>query len=141
MFGGGRADIILEDPDDVLESGVEIVAQPPGKKLQRISQLPGGEKPLTAIALLFAFFRVKPSPMCMLDEADAALDDANIERFVSLIREFGAKTQFLIVSHNKLTMEACDAIYGVTMEESGVSQLISVDFKKRQADEPAISSV
>lgn len=131
LFEGGEADVILTDKEDMLESGIDIVAQPPGKKLQSISQLSGGEKTLTAIALLFAFFMVKPSPMCMLDEADAALDDANVERFVSLIRDFGTKTQFLIVSHNKLTMEACDAIYGVTMEESGISQLISVDFKKR----------
>lgn len=150
LFEGGEADLLLTDKDNMLESGIDIVAQPPGKKLQSISQLSGGEKTLTAIALLFAFFMVKPSPMCMLDEADAALDDANVERFVSLIREFGAKTQFLIVSHNKLTMEACDAIYGVTMEESGVSQLISIDFKKRgtgvedarfaEPDESALSS-
>jgi chromosome segregation protein len=140
LFEGGEADVILIDKENMLESGVDIVAQPPGKKLQSISQLSGGEKTLTAIALLFAFFMVRPSPMCMLDEADAALDDANVERFVAMIREFREKTQFLIVSHNKLTMEACDAIYGVTMEESGVSQLISVDFKKADTDKPGRSS-
>jgi chromosome segregation protein len=131
LFEGGEADLILTDPENILETGVDIVAQPPGKKLQSITLLSGGEKTLTAIALLFAFFMVKPSPFCMLDEADAALDDANIERFVALLREFQNKTQFLIVSHNKRTMEAADVIYGVTMEEKGISQLISVDFRKK----------
>ncbi|MBI3288982.1 MAG: hypothetical protein HYZ74_05640, partial [Elusimicrobia bacterium] len=131
LFEGGEADLILTDPENILETGVDIVAQPPGKKLQSITLLSGGEKTLTAIALLFAFFMVKPSPFCMLDEADAALDDANIERFVSLLREFQNKTQFLIVSHNKRTMEAADVIYGVTMEEKGVSLLVSVDFRKK----------
>ncbi|MBI5246769.1 MAG: chromosome segregation protein SMC [Elusimicrobia bacterium] len=131
LFEGGEADLILTDPENILETGVDILAQPPGKKLQSIMLLSGGEKTLTAIALLFAFFMVKPSPFCMLDEADAALDDANIERFVALLREFQNKTQFLIVSHNKRTMEAADVIYGVTMEEKGVSQLISVDFRKK----------
>ena len=131
LFEGGEADLILTDPENILETGVDIYAQPPGKKLQSITLLSGGEKTLTAIALLFAFFMVKPSPFCMLDEADAALDDANIERFVSLLREFQNKTQFLIVSHNKRTMEAADVIYGVTMEEKGVSLLVSVDFRKK----------
>jgi len=131
LFEGGEADLRLTDPENLLETGIEIVAQPPGKKLLSISQLSGGEKTLTAVALLFAFFMVRPSPMCMLDEADAALDDANVDRFVLMLREFVDKTQFLIVSHNKKTMEACDAIYGVTMEEAGVSQLFSVDFKKQ----------
>jgi chromosome segregation protein len=133
LFEGGEADLILTDPENMLETGVDIVAQPPGKKLQSISLLSGGEKTLTAIALLFAFFMVKPSPFCMLDEADAALDDANIERFAAILREFQNKTQFLIVSHNKRTMEAADVMYGVTMEEKGVSQLISVDFRKKSA--------
>lgn len=131
LFEGGEADLILTNPEDILTTGVDIVAQPPGKKLQSITLLSGGEKTLTAVALLFAFFMVKPSPFCMLDEADAALDDANIERFVALLREFQNKTQFLIVSHNKRTMEAADVIYGVTMEEKGISQLISVDFRKK----------
>ncbi|MFI5363241.1 MAG: chromosome segregation protein SMC [Elusimicrobiota bacterium] len=136
LFEGGEADLILTDPENMLETGVDIVAQPPGKKLQSISLLSGGEKTLTAIALLFAFFMVKPSPFCMLDEADAALDDANIERFAAILREFQNKTQFLIVSHNKRTMEAADVMYGVTMEEKGVSQLISVDFRKKAAAPP-----
>jgi chromosome segregation protein len=133
LFEGGEADLILTDPENMLETGVDIVAQPPGKKLQSISLLSGGEKTLTAIALLFAFFMVKPSPFCMLDEADAALDDANIERFAAILREFQNKTQFLIVSHNKRTMEAADVMYGVTMEQKGISQLISVDFRKKAA--------
>lgn len=133
LFEGGEADLVLTDPENILETGVEIVAQPPGKRLQSISLLSGGEKTLTAIALLFAFFMVKPSPFCMLDEADAALDDANVERFVGLLRQFQERSQFLIVSHNKRTMEAADAIYGVTMEEQGVSQLVSVDFRKKKA--------
>ncbi|MBI4372092.1 MAG: chromosome segregation protein SMC [Elusimicrobia bacterium] len=133
LFEGGEADLVMTDPENMLETGVEIVAQPPGKKLQSISLLSGGEKTLTAIALLFAFFMVRPAPFCMLDEADAALDDANIERFVALLREFQNKTQFLIVSHNKRTMEAADVIYGVTMEEKGVSMLVSVDFRAQPA--------
>ncbi|MBI5241822.1 MAG: chromosome segregation protein SMC [Elusimicrobia bacterium] len=131
LFEGGEADLVLTNPDDILETGVEIVAQPPGKRLQSISLLSGGEKTMTAIALLFAFFMVRPSPFCMLDEADAALDDANIERFVNMLREFGNRTQFLIISHNKRTMEAADTIYGVTMEEKGVSQIVSIEFQKR----------
>ncbi|HAH05611.1 MAG TPA: chromosome segregation protein SMC [Elusimicrobia bacterium] len=130
LFEGGESDLVLTDQENMLETGVEILAQPPGKKLQSISQLSGGEKTLTAIALLFSFFMVKPSPICMLDEADAALDDANVDRFVSMLRQFADKSQFLIVSHSKKTMEACDVMYGVTMEESGVSQIISVDFRR-----------
>ncbi|MBI3552288.1 MAG: AAA family ATPase [Elusimicrobia bacterium] len=137
LFEGGEADLVMTEPDNILETGIDIVAQPPGKKLQSITLLSGGEKTLTAIALLFAFFLVKPSPFCMLDEADAALDDANVERFVALLREFQTKTQFLIVSHNKRTMEAADVIYGVTMEELGVSQLVSVDFRRKEKPVPA----
>lgn len=130
LFDGGEADLVLTEPDNLLETGVEIVAQPPGKKLQSISVLSGGEKALTALALLFSFLMVRPSPFCMLDEADAALDEPNTERFVQLLKEFSGKTQFLIISHSKRTMEAADLIYGITMEDSGVSQVISVDFKK-----------
>lgn len=137
LFEGGEADLVFTNKENLLETGIDIVAQPPGKRLQSISQLSGGEKALTAIALLFSFFMVRPSPFCMLDEADAALDDANIERFLSLLREFAGKTQFVIVSHNKKTMEACDVIYGITMEESGVSQVISVDLAKDRPGETA----
>ena len=131
LFEGGEADLVLTAPDNVLETGIEIVAQPPGKRLQSISLLSGGEKTLTAIALLFAFFMVRPSPLCMLDEADAALDEANTDRFAHMIKEFAQKTQFIVVSHSKRTIEAAEQIYGVTMEEGGVTQMISVDFRRR----------
>ena len=130
LFNGGEADLILTLPEDLLETGVEILAHPPGKKLVSISQLSGGEKALTALALLFSFFRVNPSPFCVMDEADAPLDEANVERFVRLIREFSTTTQFIVITHNKRTMEAADTLYGVTMEELGVSKLIAVDLKR-----------
>ncbi len=130
LFNGGEADLILTTPENLLETGVEIMAHPPGKKLVSISQLSGGEKALTALALLFSFFRVNPSPFCVMDEADAPLDEANVERFVRLIREFSSTTQFIVITHNKRTMEAADTLYGVTMEELGVSKLISVDLKR-----------
>jgi chromosome segregation protein len=133
LFNGGEADLILTTPDNILETGVEILAHPPGKKLVSISQLSGGEKALTALALLFSFFCVNPSPFCVMDEADAPLDEANVERFVRLLREFSGTTQFLVITHNKRTMEAADVLYGVTMEELGVSKLISVDLKKASA--------
>jgi chromosome segregation protein len=130
LFNGGEADLVLTMPDNLLETGVEILAHPPGKKLVSISQLSGGEKALTALALLFSFFRVNPSPFCVMDEADAPLDEANVERFVRLIKEFSATTQFIVITHNKRTMEAADTLYGVTMEELGVSKLVSVDLKR-----------
>ncbi|MBI4803002.1 MAG: AAA family ATPase [Elusimicrobia bacterium] len=130
LFNGGEADLILTVPENILETGVEILAHPPGKKLMSISQLSGGEKALTALALLFSFFCVNPSPFCVMDEADTALDEANIERFVRLLREFSGTTQFIVITHNKRTMEAADVLYGVTMEEPGVSKLISVDLRK-----------
>jgi chromosome segregation protein len=117
----------LLDEDDVLDSGIEIVARPPGKKLQNLMLLSGGEKALTAIALLFALFRTKPSPFCILDEVDAALDDANILRFVELLKASSKDIQFLIISHNKLTMECASTLYGVTMEEKGVSKIVGVE--------------
>ena len=130
LFNGGEADLILTMPENLLETGVEIMAHPPGKKLVSISQLSGGEKALTALALLFSFFRVNPSPFCVMDEADAPLDEANVERFVRLIKEFSTTTQFIVITHNKRTMEAADTLYGVTMEELGVSKLISVDLRR-----------
>jgi chromosome segregation protein len=130
LFNGGEADLILTMPDNLLETGVEILAHPPGKKLVSISQLSGGEKALTALSLLFSFFRVNPSPFCIMDEADAPLDEANVERFVRLIKEFAGTTQFIVITHNKRTMEAADNLYGVTMEELGVSKLIGVDLKR-----------
>jgi len=133
LFNGGEASLILTQPDNLLETGVEIVAHPPGKKLISISQLSGGEQALTALALLFSFFCVNPSPFCIMDEADAPLDDANVERFVRLIKEFSSGTQFVVITHNKRTMEAADVLYGVTMEEAGVSKVISVDLRKAEA--------
>lgn len=126
LFGGGRADLILSDPSNLLETGIEIVAQPPGKKLQNLQLLSGGERALTAIALLFAILRVKPVPFCVLDEVEAALDDANVTRFAQYLREFSDETQFIVVTHRKGTMEEADVLYGVTMEEGGVSKLVSV---------------
>ena len=130
LFEGGESDLVLTNEADLLETGVDIVAQPPGKKLQNISLLSGGEKALCAIALLFAIFMVKPSPFCVLDEVDAPLDDANLQRFTMLLKEFVNKAQFIIVTHNKRTMEMSDVLYGITMEEFGISKLISVRFQK-----------
>jgi chromosome segregation protein len=128
LFSGGRAELRLSDSEDVLESGIEIVAQPPGKRLQNITLLSGGEKALTAIALIFSIFLVKPSPFCMLDEVDAPLDDANIDKFNNFVNEMSATSQFLLITHNKRTMEMVDSLYGITMEEPGVSKVISVSF-------------
>lgn len=126
FFEGGEADLIMSDDEDPLEAPIEISARPRGKRLQSINLLSGGERALTAISLLFAIYLVKPSPYCILDEVDAPLDDANVGRFVRVIKEFSKNTQFLIVTHNKVTMEAADALHGVTMEEPGVSKLVSV---------------
>ncbi|MDQ5872113.1 MAG: AAA family ATPase, partial [Acidobacteriota bacterium] len=128
LFRGGMAEMRLLDENDPLESGVEIIAQPPGKRNQSILLLSGGEKALTAIALLMAIFRYRPSPFCILDEVDAPLDEANIDRFTRLLREMTDETQFIAVTHNKRTMETADAMYGVTMEEPGCSKVVSVRF-------------
>lgn len=132
LFRGGDCDLVLTDPENLLETGIEIYAQPPGKKLLNISSMSGGEKTLTALSLLFAFFTHNPSPFCIMDEADAALDEANVERFVNLIKEFSATTQFIVVTHNKRTMEAAKMLYGITMEESGVSKVMSVSIEGRE---------
>ncbi len=133
VFGGGRADLLLVDAGDVLESGIDIVARPPGKQLQTISLLSGGEQTMTAVALLFAIYQVKPSPFCVLDELDAPLDESNINRFVRILQRFLAHSQFVIITHNKRTIGMSDVLYGVTMEEQGVSKIVSVKFHK--ADE------
>ncbi len=140
LFRGGEAEMRLLDEEDVLESGIEIVARPPGKRLQNIMLLSGGEKALTAIALLFALFRTKPSPFCILDEVDAPLDDVNTLRFVELLREMSRETQFLVITHNKLTMEVASTLYGVTMEERGVSKLITVELEDVQPAERAATA-
>ena len=129
LFGGGHAELRLLDESDVLGCGIEIVAQPPGKKLQLLSLLSGGERALTAIAILFAMLRLKPTPFCFLDEIEAALDDGNISTFADYLREFSTDTQFVVVTHRKGTMERCDSLYGVAMEEKGVSTMLSVELK------------
>ncbi|HEY6320800.1 MAG TPA: hypothetical protein VJA16_04505, partial [Thermoanaerobaculia bacterium] len=136
LFRGGEAEMRLMDDDDVLESGIEIVARPPGKRLQNLMLLSGGEKALTAIALLFALFQTKPSPFCILDEVDAPLDDVNTVRFLDLLRDLAGDTQFIIITHNKLTMEVAGCLYGVTMEEKGVSKLVAVELDDVQPAEP-----
>lgn len=138
LFEGGEADLLLTQPDNILESGVEIITCPPGKKTQNISSLSGGEQALTALSLLFSFFVVNPSPFCILDEADAPLDEANIDRFVNLLRQFVKNTQFIIVTHNKRTMESADILYGITMQESGVSKVVSVELEGKQLDKEKI---
>lgn len=126
LFGGGNAKLILEEAEDPLEAGIEIIAEPPGKKLQSISLLSGGERALTAIAILFAILKLRPMPFCVLDEIEAALDDANAERFAKYLQNFSKKTQFIVITHRKPTMELSDSLYGVTMEEQGVSKVVSV---------------
>ena len=133
LFGGGRADVMLEDASNLLESGIEIIARPPGKEQRTISLLSGGERTLTAVALLFAVFKAKPSPFTILDEVDAALDEANVRRLVNLVREFTDVCQFVVITHAKATMETADLLYGVTMDEPGVSKKVAV----RLTDYPA----
>ncbi|MDT3426350.1 chromosome segregation protein [Paenibacillus forsythiae] len=134
LFGGGRADLMLLSPDNLLDTGIDIVAQPPGKKLQNLQLLSGGERALTAMALLFAILQVKPVPFCVLDEVEAALDEANVVRFAQYLREFSEQTQFIVVTHRKGTMEEADVLYGVTMEEGGVSKLVSVRLEDEEAE-------
>jgi len=132
LFDGGEAKLELIKSDDPLQTGLEILARPPGKKLSSISLLSGGEKTLTAIALIFSIFLINPSPLCILDEVDAALDDVNVEKFCKILKELknNTKTKFLIITHHKITMSSIDRVYGVTMAQKGISDLVSVDFDK-----------
>lgn len=139
LFGGGRAELRLADPENVLESGIEIFAQPPGKKLENINLLSGGEKSLTGVSLMFAIYMVKPSPFCLLDEIDAALDEENVGRLISLLKEFSANSQFIVITHNKRTVAGADVLYGVTMEESGISKLVAIRLENRVRGETVAS--
>ncbi|MFT8317164.1 MAG: chromosome segregation protein SMC [Sporolactobacillus sp.] len=132
LFGGGHADLKLIDSEDLLNSGIEIMAEPPGKKMQKLSLLSGGERALTAIALLFAILKVRPVPFCVLDEVEAALDDANVDRYADFLKKFSAETQFIVVTHRHGTMEHADVLYGVTMQESGISRLVSVRLEETE---------
>ena len=126
LFGGGKAKLVMLDENDILESGVDIIVQPPGKKLQNLALLSGGERALTVIALLFALLTYQPAPFCILDEIDAPLDEANIDRFAKFLADYAKDTQFIVITHRKGTMEAANVLHGVTMEESGISRLLSV---------------
>jgi chromosome segregation protein len=130
LFNGGSAKLVLVNEEDVLECGIEIIAKPPGKRLQNISLLSGGERTLTAVSLLFAIYMIKPSPFCLLDELDAALDESNIGRFVSILREFLDQSQFVVITHNRQTIAASNVLYGVTMPEKGVSRIVSMKFSE-----------
>lgn len=132
LFGGGRAELKLTNPEDLLNTGVEIIAQPPGKKLQNLGLLSGGERALTAIALLFSILIVRPVPFCVLDEVEAALDEANVHRFSQYLKKFSSQTQFIVITHRKGTMESADVLYGITMQESGVSKLVSVRLEDKK---------
>ena len=134
LFGGGRGTLELIDEDDVLETGIRIISQPPGKKLQNMMQLSGGEKALTAIALLFSIQNLKPSPFCLLDEIEAALDDSNVVRFAKYLHKLTKDTQFIVITHRRGTMNAADRLYGITMQEKGVSTLVSVNLIENDLD-------
>jgi chromosome segregation protein len=128
LFGGGEAHLLLTDPDDPLRSGIDIAARPPGKKLQNLLSLSGGERALTVVALLFGLLQVNPTPFCVLDEVDAALDESNVQRFADLLADFSSirQIQFIVVTHNRATMDKADALYGVSMDDQGVSRIFAI---------------
>ena len=132
MFGGGKGELVLENPDEPLSCGIEIKVQPPGKQVKTITLLSGGEKAFVAIALYFAILKVRPTPFCLLDEIDAALDDRNVERFASYLRNLCEKTQFIVITHRRGTMEASDVLYGVTMQEQGISKILHLDLNQME---------
>src|SRR5262249_40659906 len=134
LFAGGKANLLLVDDADPLESGIEIIAKPPGKQLQSISLLSGGERTMTAVALLFAIYMVKPSPFCVLDEMDAPLDESNINRFIRILDRFVQQSQFIVITHNKRTIAKADILYGVTMEERGISKLVGMKLMAREQE-------
>jgi chromosome segregation protein len=141
LFNGGSAKLVLVNEEDVLDCGIEIIARPPGKRLQNVSLLSGGERTLTAVALLFAIYMIKPSPFCLLDELDAALDEANIGRFVVALQEFLKQSQFVVITHNRNTIAAANVLYGVTMPEKGISKTVSMKFKSREEKDAAVAQV
>ena len=135
LFGGGKGTLELMEDEDILEAGIRIIAQPPGKKLQNMMQLSGGEKALTAISLLLAIQNLKPSPFCLLDEIEAALDDSNVTRFAQYLHKLTKNTQFIVITHRRGTMTAADRLYGITMQEKGVSTMVSVSLLENELDE------
>jgi len=132
MFGGGKGELLLEDPENPLSCGIEIKVQPPGKQLKTITLLSGGEKAFVAIALYFSILKVRPTPFCLLDEIDAALDDRNVERFAKYLHNLCGNTQFIVITHRRGTMETADVLYGVTMQEQGVSKILHLDLNQMQ---------
>ena len=140
LFNGGTAKLVLVNEEDVLECGIEIIARPPGKRLQNVSLLSGGERTLTAVALLFAIYMIKPSPFCLLDELDAALDETNIGRFISMLKSFVDQSQFVIITHNRKTIAEAGILYGVTMPEKGISRIVSMKFQEFDNRAPSTAS-
>jgi chromosome segregation protein len=138
LFGGGRADLALLDENDALNCGIDIIAKPPGKQLQTVSLLSGGERTMTAVALLFAIYMVRPSPFCILDEMDAPLDESNINRFIRVLERFVSQSQFIIITHNKRTIAKADVLYGVTMEERGISKLVGMKLAAEKGSDGAL---